>query len=198
MKVLLSLLILLAALAGASLPQASGFRTATAAEASDPVLIEAAKSGDAVQVSTLLANGTPVDTPDWAGWTALHWAALLLKDNVVDVLLRAGADIERIGKGGKNSGTPLMMAAKKYAGLGTVELLLARGADVNGTDQYGRTALIMAARYGRLQTVKALIAAGADVARTSTLKSWRTALYVAKSKGHSDVVALLRAAGAGQ
>jgi|TARA_Y100000814_G_C12319808_1_gene397890 ankyrin repeat protein len=159
-------------------------------------LIKATKEGNVSLVTNILERGTPVDTTDWAGWTSMHWAALLLKNDVIKVLLDAGADIEKIGKGGKNSGTPLMMAAKKYNGQETIKILLMNGADVNGSDQYGRTALIIASRYGRKKTVQILLDSGADVTRISTLRSWRTALQVAKHRGHQSIVNILREAGA--
>jgi len=173
-----------------------GSRVAIAGEKKSSRLIAAAKAGDAEMVSNMLNNGLKVDTADWAGWTSLHWASLLLKNNVIKVLLKFGADIERVGEGGKNSGTPLMMASKKYYGLKTVQFLLMSGANVNGEDQYGRTPLIIASRYGRLKIVRMLIEYGANVKHSSKLNSWKTALKVAEDKGHIDIAIMLRNAGA--
>lgn len=159
-------------------------------------LIEMAKAGDAVGVRTLLDAGIDVEATDWAGWTPLTWAALLLRREVIGVLLDAGADLEVVAEGGKNSGTPLMMAAKKWDGLETVKLLLSRGADVDGADQYGRNALMMAARYGRLEIVELLLAQGADPRRESRLNDWRSALSLARSRGHEAVAERLAQAGA--
>ena len=46
-----------------------------------------------------------------------------------------------------------------------VEALLKRGADVNGTGQYGETPLMFAAGYGSMKLVKFLISKGVKVAR---------------------------------
>ena len=89
-----------------------------------------------------------------------------------------------------------MMAAKKYNGLKTVKLLTARGADVNGTDQYGRTALTMAARYGRIETVRFLLSLGAQPNAESIMQKWKTPLIAARLRGHEDIVSLLIKAGA--
>ena len=89
-----------------------------------------------------------------------------------------------------------MMAAKKYEGTATVKLLVARGADVNGADQYGRTALIVAARYGRLETVRHLLENGADPNAESLMKKWKTPLIAANLRGHDTVADLLVHAGA--
>ena len=161
-------------------------------------IVEAAKEGNITLIKELLHQGIPPDTPDWAGWTSLHWAALLLKNDVIKILLKAGANIEKIGKGGKNSGTPLMMASKKYNGNKTVKILLMYGADINGTDQYGRTALIIASRYGRVEIVKTLLNSGANIDRQSNLNSWQTALKVARDRGHQSIVDILLKAGAKQ
>jgi ankyrin repeat protein len=89
-----------------------------------------------------------------------------------------------------------MMAAKKYDGTDTVKLLVARGADVNGADQYGRTALIVAARYGRIEVVRFLLSHGAHPDAESIMQKWKTPLIAANLRGHEAVAALLRKAGA--
>lgn len=170
-------------------------------QAADPqvlAFLEAVKAGDGPTVEDGLAAGIDVDAKDWAGWSALAWASLLLHNDVVVTLLDAGADIEYLSKGGKNSGRPLMMAAKKHRGLPTVKLLVARGADVNGTDQYGRTALMIAARYGRYEIVDFLLDQGADPNATSRISGLRSALSIAKKRNHMDVVGRLQHAGATQ
>ena len=166
-----------------------------AEERAEPFLA-AAKAGHASTVSSFLAQGVNVNVEDWAGWPAINWAALMLRNDTIEILLESGADIEFLAKGGKNSGRPLMMAAKKYNGLETAKLLVARGADVNGADQYGRTALIMAARYGRIQTVHFLLSQGADPNAESIMRKWKTPLIAAQLRGHEDIVSLLIEAGA--
>lgn len=166
------------------------------AEERADALLAAAKTGDNKVIRALLAEGIDIQAADWAGWPALNWAALMLQNETIEILLESGADVEYLAKGGKNSGRPLMMAAKKYQGSATVKLLVAHGADVNGADQYGRTALIMAARYGRLETVQFLLAEGADPNAESIMKKWKTPLIAANLRGHIAVAALLVSAGA--
>ena len=162
----------------------------------DAPLVAAAKAGDAGTVRQLLESGADVETPDWAGWPPLVWAALRLHDEVIELLLDAGADIEAIGRGGKNSGTPLMMAAKKFGGTETMALLLSRGAAINGTDQYGRTALMIAAKHGRAENLAFLLEHGADPTARNTLEKDPTALALARAYGRDEAVRLLMAAGA--
>lgn len=161
---------------------------------SDEAFMEMVKTGDVSGVERSLAEGRNPDTKDWAGWTALAWAALLLKTEVIELLVGAGADIDYVSPGGKNSGTPLMMAAKKHDGRDTVAQLLSLGAGVNATDQFGRTALWMAARYGRLDTIELLLAHGADPTLESTDDKARTAIDIARARGHQEVAAILEKA----
>lgn len=166
------------------------------AEERAEAFLEAAKAGDTDAVRSFLAEGVDVLVDDWAGWPALNWAALMLRNDTIETLLESGANIEYLAKGGKNSGRPLMMAAKKYNGLETVKLLTAHGANINGTDQYGRTALTMAARYGRVETVRFLLTQGAHPNAKSIMQKWNTPLIAARLRGHKDVVSLLIKAGA--
>ncbi|MDA1357420.1 MAG: ankyrin repeat domain-containing protein [Proteobacteria bacterium] len=158
--------------------------------------MEAAKIGDTHALRALMAEGVDIHVADWAGWPALNWAALMLQNDSIEFLLESGADIEYLARGGKNSGRPLMMAAKKYHGLETVKLLVSRGADVNGADQYGRTALIMAAHYGRTKIIRFLLSLGANPNAESIMQKWKTPMIAAKLRGHDEAVALLREAGA--
>jgi len=91
--------------------------------------------------------------------------------------------------------TPLMQAADK-GDLATVRQLLAAKPDVNARDQGGETALIHACRNPRATEalVKALLAAGAD----PNIRSHNdyTALGWATARGNTEVVRLLRHAGA--
>ena len=162
----------------------------------DHTFLESAKRGDHGTIALLLKEGVDVNVTDWAGWTALNWSSLMLHTKTIQILLESGANIEHLGKGGKNSGRPLMMAAKKYGGLNTVKLLISNGAEVDGQDQYGRTPLIMAARYGRLDTVLYLLKNGANPNATSILNQWKSALISAKIRGHKNVLDALIKAGA--
>lgn len=72
--------------------------------------------------------------------------------------------------------------------------LLARGADLDGTDTSGRTAVINAAWRGRQDVVDLLVELGADFNVTDY--DGRTALSWAASNGHTEIVDKLLGAGA--
>lgn len=74
-------------------------------------------------------------------------------------------------------------------------LLLTHGADVNAIDdEFQSTPLGFAARWGRRQLVRLLLDHGADAAKAGT--PWATPLAWAEKKGHREIAADLRAAGA--
>lgn len=178
----------------APLPAAA--KLASEPKAPGETLAAAVKAGDLARVKAIVAAGTPVDAPDWAGWTALNWAALLLETEIIAYLLDQGADIEHLAPGGRSSGRPLGLAAKKFRGAATVRLLLERGAAVDGTDLLGRTALMRAAAHGWLETVEILLAHRADPNLATPGPRPETALGLARRHGHAEVAARLIAAGA--
>lgn len=73
-----------------------------------------------------------------------------------------------------------------------VSHLLEKGADINTTDENGRTPLINASFKGDSETVKTLLDHGADT--TVKDKSGSTALTLAKLKGDSQIVKMLEEA----
>ena len=74
-------------------------------------------------------------------------------------------------------------------------LLLDHDADIDAVDdEFRSTPLGIAARWGRREVVRLLLDRGADPNRAGT--SWATPLAWAVNKGHSDIAAVLRSAGA--
>ena len=78
------------------------------AAAVDLPLIDAVKRQDAAAVRQLLSDGTEVDGRQPDGATALHWATYREDLDTVDLLLRAGADVDAVNRLGA---TPLWLAA---------------------------------------------------------------------------------------
>jgi ankyrin repeat protein len=117
---------------------------------------------------------------DATGKAAMTYAAARGFAGIVRRLLDAGVDAKfRYG----NELTALMWAAGHEDGVGvhaaesTVDLLLSRGAQIDATDDRGRTALMMAAELGHAEIVEMLIGRGAD--QTVRDKSGKTALDLA-------------------
>ena len=81
--------------------------------------------------------------------------------------------------------------------LGKAKLLLDHGAEINALDEeYRSTPLGVAARRGQRALVALLLERGADPGLAAA--PWATPLAWARKKGHDDIAATLRAAGAAE
>ncbi|AUH63696.1 ankyrin repeat domain-containing protein [Paracoccus zhejiangensis] len=165
------------------------------AAADGAALLRAAASGDAVAIQSELATGTPADTRNTKGETALLIATHLNHVEAARALIEAGADVN--AKDGIED-TPYLYAGAR-GHLEILRLTLAHGADLTDLNRFGGTALIPAAERGHVETVRELIAAGVDVNHVNRL-GW-TALMEAViladgGARHQQIVALLLQAGA--
>ncbi|XP_026364969.3 LOW QUALITY PROTEIN: 2-5A-dependent ribonuclease [Ursus arctos] len=158
-------------------------------------LIKAVKDGNINLVQQLLEGGADVNFQDEWGWSPLHNAVQGDQEDMVDLLLRYGAD-PCLKK--KNEATPFIIAGI----VGNVKLLrlfLSRGADVNECDANGFTAFMEAAVNGRVEALKFLYENGAKVnlsRRTKQdqkrlRKGGTTAVMDAAENGHVDVLKIL-------
>lgn len=142
----------------------------------------------------IIRGGTPADRgrrdPAPGGMTAMHYAARQGFTDVVEMLLKAGAEIDSREA---NDITPLLMAISNN-NMTAAQFLLAHGGDVNAQDWYGRSPLWEAVnvrnlyvhnatfkngidRSPVLDLIRSLLAAGADVnARTKETPPFRNHL----------------------
>ena len=104
-------------------------------------IIKAAKSGDAERVSALLTcDESLVEARDKDGSTPLHCAVWKGHQQVVALLLKAGADVNAQNENDHWGTTPLHAAA--HANQAAIaQLLIDYGANVRATDREGRTPL---------------------------------------------------------
>ncbi len=157
-------------------------------------LMASAGNGDLSAVRCLLDHGADVQARLANGYTALIGASIAGDAQVVALLLDRGADPNSVCK--TDTGilqTPACMAAV----MGRAEclrLLMAAGADVNiQGGPFEQNALLGAATSSSKETVRLLLAR-ADVKATD--RDGRTAVDWAAFRGETDIVKMLRAAGA--
>jgi ankyrin repeat protein len=143
-------------------------------------------------VELLVSKGANIEAQDnLQGWTKLHMACSRGDKDVVELLIRNGADIHMRNDRGA---TPLWIASRD-GHKEIVELLLKKGADINASDRRRRsTPLLIAARSGHTDVVEYLIAKGADIHAADN--QGLTPLATTRQQGHTEIVELLRQHGA--
>jgi ankyrin repeat protein len=154
-------------------------------------LLQAAIGGHDHSARLLLEAGSPVDAVDEAGWTAVHLASSQHRPAVVTTLAEFGADLNGLGP---SDTRPLTIAVRQAtpgvrtqsrlridetgarlsqvtivtdldpAVLPTVRALLNGGAEIDATDDQGRTALHQAAHLLQPALVSELLTRGANAA----------------------------------
>ncbi|KAJ3110134.1 hypothetical protein HDU96_006885 [Phlyctochytrium bullatum] len=140
-------------------------------------------------VRYLLAVGTdPNTTAD--SYTPLHKAAFYGAENVVPLLIDAGAEIDAVNKFER---TPLHVACS-YGQAGLAGLLVNAGANVESVDEIGRKPLHLAANGDHAECVKILLYAGVNVDAVDA--DGRTALHIACNENRPSIAKLLLNAGA--
>jgi ankyrin repeat protein len=127
-----------------------------------------------------------VNATEGDGSTALHWAAHWDDLAIADLLIRAGANVNKATDLGV---TPLALACTNRSAA-MVDRLLAAGADANAVTMMGESVLMTAARTGNLDVVKALLAHGANVNAQEASRG-QTALMWAVAEQHADIVKVL-------
>lgn len=159
-----------------------------------PWLHQAVKFEKTRTIRVLLASGWPVDAINDQAETALHWAALLGRDQITGWLIEAGAAIDARTATGE---IPLHRATRN-AHPSVVTRLLNAGSQVNAVNQYGETAVFLAAslhdKEQSSRLLSLLLCADADPNQVDFQR--RTALMMAIEKGHCESVRLLLEAGA--
>lgn len=121
--------------------------------------------------------------------------ALVKKNRVVESSKVSNVEARRNVKTSGGSIETINSVLNKYegqTGISNIRAIIRTG-NINARGSGGYTALMLASRSGYLEVAEAIIAAGADVnARSGSI----TAMSWAISFGHSDIVALLKGAGA--
>jgi len=166
----------------------------------------AAERGNIRMVQLLLEAGAVIDASaidlngegdiDELGTTALLSAIRKGKDELVNILINAGANVN--ARPQPFGGWTALQAAAKRGNIELVQFLLEAGAELNApahTDR-GRTALQAAATEGHIEIVRLLLEARVDVNAPAAESRGVTALQGAAIQGQVTIALMLIKAGA--
>ncbi len=141
----------------------------------------------------LLDHGANVNEAYSNGGSPLQRATEWINPALVQTLVLHGANLNVHSPG--NDMTPLIQAARQGQ-VGTMKLLIAKGADVNAFSVYDSSALFVATQHNRPDMVKLLLEHGANSNYVNKIEMCDPALYVAVAQHHPKLVSLLVAHGA--
>lgn len=135
-------------------------------------LLKMAELGLTRAAAVLLQSGANLNFEDPVTYyTALHIAVLRNQPDMVELLVRHGADINRRDRIHESS--PLDLASEEPERLPCLQRLLDLGADVNAADKNGKTALLHAlassdgVQIHNTDNIRLLLEGGADVKATT-------------------------------
>jgi uncharacterized protein len=157
------------------------------AQAAAPVA-DAAESGDAAAVRTLLQRKADVNATQADGMTALHWATVHDDVAIAKALLQAGA---KPGAETRLGVQPLFIAAKAGSAR-LIAVLLSAGAAANSANSTGATPLMLAAASGSSAAVDVLLSAGAEVNRKESAHGQTALMFAAAADRGAAVSTLIR------
>jgi ankyrin repeat protein len=159
----------------------------------DEQLIAAVRNGDqASLISQLDRKDVDIDAGRADGSTALAWAAYEDNEQAVELLIRAGADVNKAND--FHGVTPLSLACAN-GNSSVVRKLLDAGADPDRAQWSGETPLMACANTGAEDGVRALLQKGADVNAKENEED-QTALMWAVAEQHAAVAKVLTDNGA--
>lgn len=131
-------------------------------------VFEAAAFGREARLEELLRDDPSLATAfSEDGFTALHLAVFGEHEGATRLLVQHGADVDAVATSAIARVAPLGTAAFVRS-VALARLLLDAGADPNGSEDGGFTALHSAAQSGDEQLVRLLLDRGADPARAGT------------------------------
>jgi len=157
-------------------------------------LQSAAGGADSAYLRALLERGADPKYVSNNGWTALMTAAGYGTADMVDILIRAGSDVNAADKNCGGQSVLTWASGSGREGKHKVHALLTAGANPKHTSENGFNALMSAASAGDLEAVGLLLAASLNVSAHD--KDGDTALMSAARSGKANLIPVLIKAGA--
>jgi tetratricopeptide (TPR) repeat protein len=156
----------------------------------DAALYYAATNGKLDEIEALLKAGANINAANKKGATALIGSAAEGLTPAVKLLLLKGARVDQGDVDGDNA----LILASALGKTDVIEALLAGRANINAQNNNGVTPLMIASFQGHVAAVRLLISKRANV--NARGKDGITALAMATTKNRTDVVEILKQAGA--
>ena len=160
-------------------------------ERKNTALISAAITSDVKVVKALIEAGADVDCPMTDGTTPLFIAASKGCDAIVNMLIAAGADLDKARE--TDNATPLFMAALNGHDA-SVRALLRAGADIRKSRTDGQSPILCASEKGHEAVVDTLLTAGANIEQSR--QDGTTPLMIAALEKREGIVNTLLEKGA--
>lgn len=151
---------------------------------------EAVETGNRTAAALFIDAKINTEIRDNRGWTPLMAAAFRGQAEIIDLLIRHGAEVNALDSGGN---TALHWAA--FGGHATcARQLITHSASIDLRNHYGWTPLIQAAARNHAEVVSLLIASGVNL--DTCANDGYTALHKAAELGYGEIAQLLLAQGA--
>ena len=145
---------------------------ALSAQAQTTPLLQAVLAGERVAVQRVIASGADVNAANRYGVTPLLLAAQRGRDDLIELLLKAGASV-KTAEAKLPEGQTLLMHAARTGQVASVKALLAAGSNPNAREtRTGTTAAIWAATGSHANAIRVLAEAGADLNVLSKVTSY--------------------------
>ena len=150
--------------------------------------VQACGAGDLEVVEHMLEM--PHDPDLSQGMPGLHLAAQSGRREVIELLLEAGAHINKTCVALFSGGSTALHFAAENEQLEVIRLLLDHGAEILA-DKEGMTPLHCACKHGKLETLQVFLDAKLDLERATKDVVEMTSLHLAAEAGHLQVVTRL-------
>ena len=152
----------------------------------------AIEAGSLTILKVLLDNDatTRAKELNYAGEPSLHLAARLGKTDVLELLLREGADILEVDERGRTVLFSALEASDVQVGHNIIWILLNGVIDVNKKDHNGRSIVHAAAQKGNSMALRSLIYRMHDLSHKDA--KGKTPLDYAHEGGHEDAEKIIR------
>ncbi|HEY6457576.1 MAG TPA: ankyrin repeat domain-containing protein [Steroidobacteraceae bacterium] len=155
-------------------------------QAADDSLAKLVRAKDHDGAVAVLAKSGDGKSREVDGTTALMWACYNGDADLVERLLKAGADVSAVN----DYGASALQTAAVVADPRIIKALVKARANPDSPNPEGQTALMVVARSGNVESAKLLLDAGATV---DAREQWgnQTALMWAAAEGHAEMIKLL-------